>query len=62
MTDDVLRYHGGPKDGEIVELPPDFGATRITDLEGMILPSSIRLADGGIYTFNPQTLCFEWRG
>ena len=51
MSDDILRYHGGPKDGDIVELPPDWGPTKIDQLEGMILPNRIQLVDGGLYTF-----------
>ncbi|HEY4131335.1 MAG TPA: hypothetical protein VGM50_12005 [Gemmatimonadaceae bacterium] len=62
MEDEVLRYHAGPKDGEIVELPPEWGATRLADLESVILPSSIRLVDGGIYLFDPEHKRFEWRG
>jgi hypothetical protein len=62
MPDDILRYHGGPKDGDIVELPPDWGPTKIDQLEGMILPNRIQLVDGGLYTFSPETKRYEWVG
>jgi hypothetical protein len=62
MSDEILRYQGGPMDGQIVELPPDWGPTRIDQLEGMVLPDRIQMADGGLYTFSVEKKCYEWIG
>ncbi len=60
--DDILRYHGGPNHGNIVELPPDWGPTRIDQLEGMVLPTRIQLVDGGMYAYSAETKRYEWVG
>lgn len=62
LPDDILRYHGGPKHGDVVELPPDWGPTRIDQLEEIVLPTRIQLVDGGLYAFSAETKCYVWLG
>ena len=62
MSDDILRYQGGPMDGQIVELPPDGEPTRIDQLDGVLLPKRILMPEGGLYTFSHEKKCYEWIG
>lgn len=61
MRDDIIRFFGGPKDGEAVKLPPHFLPVRADDVEAKRLPNDIDLDTGGRYQFDHESKRYEWR-
>ena len=61
MRDEIIRFFGGPRDGEAVKLPPDFLPMRADEVEAKRLPRDIGLDANGRYEFDQQTKRYEWR-
>lgn len=61
-TDDMVRFHGGPKDGELVKIPPRMEPVHVDEVDSSLLPHYLELKSGGHYELNVDTKRYEWQG
>jgi hypothetical protein len=64
MRDEIIRFFGGPRDGEAVKLTPHFLPMRADEVDAKGLPPTIDVdAEGlkGRYELDRQTKRYEWR-
>ena len=52
MSDDFVRFSGGPKDGDLVKIPPRMEPVHVDEVESSLLPQYLELKSGGHYEFN----------
>ncbi|HEY4133519.1 MAG TPA: hypothetical protein VGM50_23065 [Gemmatimonadaceae bacterium] len=60
-SDEFIRFHGGPKDGEALILPLRKTPVRADQLDDVLLPHYIELR-GGRYELNREMKRYEWCG
>jgi hypothetical protein len=61
MIDHLVRFYGGPRDGEAVKFPPDFWPLRADEVEGALIPHFIESPSGdGRYEFMLIPKRYEW--
>ena len=61
MRDEIIRFVGGPRDGEAVKFPPHFMPMRADEVETKRLPRDIDLETGGRYRLDQEMKRYVWR-
>ena len=60
VDDSIIRYFGGPRDGEAVRLPPELRPLRGDDGAAETLPPRIECPTGSYYFIRSRSR-YEWR-
>jgi hypothetical protein len=60
MADDMVRFFGGPKDGDLVKIPPRMEPVHVDEVESSLLPPYLELKSGGHYELNLDAKRYEW--
>lgn len=60
--DNVICYYGGPLDGDVVQLPPDYRTLPIEDFDATRLPPYLDIESGGRYVLSAALKRYEWDG
>jgi len=60
MADDMVRFFGGPMDGQLAKIPPRMEPIHVDEVESSLLPHYLELKSGGHYELNVDAKRYEW--
>ena len=61
MADDMVRFFGGPLNGQLVKIPPRMEPIHVDEVESSLLPPYLELKAGGHYELNVDEKRYEWQ-